>query len=559
MAATATIDIEVNSNQAIQDLEAFEHKTEQLDANIKTFQGSIDLVGGSVEALVGGLALLGVESEWIENMEQGVLGAIAFADGTKRMSDGILALREGLVKSAAAQRIFNAVAKANPYVLVASVLLTAAAALGAYTFLTDEDTDATEENKEAKEDLIDAETRLKELRDEASGRITEIADLDSKNRKIAIDDIKQQIGTNETLITSLEQQRSNLLATTKGYVFMTDQQKLQYDQAGLNISQMKAENIVNKELIDGVEKLVKKRKDEKDAADAAKKATDDAAKAAKKAAQDAADAAIIQANTDFMNRLIEVQTLLADIRRGGMEDEQVFLEDLENSYTEQLSLLDAFYFEGLMSDEAYYEAKLQAEQNYIEAKAEIEKTANEATEAREQELADTVADAHTYLMNAKFDAAQTGIQLLASLAPQAEDTQKAFFAVEKAVAIGQILVNAAKEKAANAAYASTLGPAGPAYLIPANAATNFRTATNIASVVAATIARFKSGGAQPPGDNTPAVTPGLSFNDIASRTAQQPNTNNQGGPNATVRAYVVSGDVQNGLEADRQLIRRRVL
>lgn len=115
---SAKVDIKVNVD------------VDKAQANLDAFKGAIDVVGGSVEAVVGGLALLGIENKYIENLEQGALGAIAFADGIGRMSDGVIALskaqREGAVITKAfttAQRAFNAVAKTNPIMLIVMALV----------------------------------------------------------------------------------------------------------------------------------------------------------------------------------------------------------------------------------------------------------------------------------------------------------------------------------------------------------------------------------------------------------------------------------------------------
>ncbi len=118
MSAQAEIDIRVNTEGAQQSLDKF--------------QGAIDTLGGSVEVVFGSLALFGVENEWVKNLEQGAVGAIALADGAKRMTEGIIKFTGATTLAEAAQAAFNAVANANPYVLLATAILAAGTALFLY-------------------------------------------------------------------------------------------------------------------------------------------------------------------------------------------------------------------------------------------------------------------------------------------------------------------------------------------------------------------------------------------------------------------------------------------
>jgi len=119
MAAEARIDIVVEA--------------EDVTRSIEKFQGAIDILGGSVETVVGGLALFGVENKYIENLEQGALGAIAFADGTKRLADGLKDFVGETKLATVAQTIFNAVQNANPIFLIVTALAAATAAVIIFT------------------------------------------------------------------------------------------------------------------------------------------------------------------------------------------------------------------------------------------------------------------------------------------------------------------------------------------------------------------------------------------------------------------------------------------
>ena len=96
----------VQSNEQLQDsVEGVSRSTQQLDAdfdktlkrseiNIKRIGGSINLLGGAVETVVGGLGLIGIDEEVVKGFQQAAASAIAFADGTKRLFEGFKELTE---------------------------------------------------------------------------------------------------------------------------------------------------------------------------------------------------------------------------------------------------------------------------------------------------------------------------------------------------------------------------------------------------------------------------------------------------------------------------------
>ena len=85
--------------------------------DIKVLDGSIKLLGGALETTVGSMALFGISSENIESIQAATLGSIALADGTKRTFEGVKTLNAafqdagGLTKTIAEN--FNAAAIAT--------------------------------------------------------------------------------------------------------------------------------------------------------------------------------------------------------------------------------------------------------------------------------------------------------------------------------------------------------------------------------------------------------------------------------------------------------------
>ncbi len=142
MATTQTVNIDINANT--QDAE---QQVSRLENNIKTLDGAINLVGGSIEVLAGGLALAGaVTEEQAERFQTAAVGAIALADGSKRLLEGYKTLATETKVAATAQRIYNNVVKANPYVAAAVAL---AALTAAIVLIVKRTREANEEEQKA--------------------------------------------------------------------------------------------------------------------------------------------------------------------------------------------------------------------------------------------------------------------------------------------------------------------------------------------------------------------------------------------------------------------------
>jgi hypothetical protein len=121
--------------------EEFADKT---DRKVKAFQGGIDVAGGSVATFTGGLALLGVETDYIENIERATFGAFAFAAGLKQTGDGVVALVENTEIMSKAQAVFNKVLNASPIFVVLGVITAVTAGVYALSQALDTQVDAQE-------------------------------------------------------------------------------------------------------------------------------------------------------------------------------------------------------------------------------------------------------------------------------------------------------------------------------------------------------------------------------------------------------------------------------
>ena len=142
--ATVTVNVQANTGDATQDInqldsalegadvaaEQLNNSLEKQEARIKTLGGAINIVGGSVEVLAGGLAVTGALSEeQAEQFQTAAIGAIAFADGAKRVFEGYKELSEGIRAYGGAAKIartaqaaLNKTILANPYVAFAAAV-----------------------------------------------------------------------------------------------------------------------------------------------------------------------------------------------------------------------------------------------------------------------------------------------------------------------------------------------------------------------------------------------------------------------------------------------------
>ena len=195
------------------------------------------------------------------------------------------------------------------------------------------------------------------------------------------------------------------------------------------------------------------------------------------------------------------------------------------------------------NDEEY--AAVQKEIAANNKKNEKIKADNEA--ARNAEL-----QADISLQNAKFDAAQAGLNLLATLAGQNEKIANAIFVIDKALAIGKIVVDTQREIAGYYAANAALGPVGMAIATKQALIAKIRAGIGIASIAGASISKFKNGGSaggSSGGSQSGASAPSVSAQapmappqPQAQTTSLNTQTINALG-NQAQRAYVIESDV----------------
>jgi hypothetical protein len=231
-------------------------------------------------------------------------------------------------------------------------------------------------------------------------------------------------------------------------------------------------------------------------------------------------------------------------------------------------------------------AILQKQDDEIQAAMDKAKADREAKEAKEREefLKRTEEDnakrleqqkafneaqlaADQSLFDAKLGAAMGLVSALGSLAGENKKVANALFAVDKALAIAQVIVSTQREIAGYAANPTwTLLPDGGATIKAANiAAAKIRAGVSIATIAASSIAKFMGGGggavggggggaAQPQAASVPQSTNTNLFgqgNNMNNLSASQPNQQN-----ITVTAVVSETEItstQNKIKGIKQM------
>ena len=182
------------ATQATKNLEqANEMAAAETERRLDVLEGGVKLLAGSAEFAAGAFALLGEEgNEFFEATEKNVLGVLALGRGLIDITEGYRLLKQNLALAKDAQRAFNTVAKANPYVLLASALIAAAgafllfklrakeaqdqvdASIKAYEQLTQ----TTREKAQADIDAIETQERLRDI----TAEVNKLTDEELKTR-----------------------------------------------------------------------------------------------------------------------------------------------------------------------------------------------------------------------------------------------------------------------------------------------------------------------------------------------------------------------------------------
>jgi hypothetical protein len=489
---------------------------ERQEARIKIIDGAINLLGGSVELAAGAVVGLGLASEeGAKEFEAAALGAIAFADGAKRTFDGIKSLTEGLkayggIAGAArkAQAALNAVILANPYIAAGVAIAALTAAVVIYVNSLD--------------DAADAERKLNAERAKNLTFDADYADLQVRIATARGDDAvaikKQEIASRELRIEQLEASIAAEEDGKKRVELAKERRKLTQDQKVAIVELATAEKQAAEQVTKDEEAAAEKRKQaiEKRKADEAK------------AAQDRFDA-LNKENTDREERIRQHEENVTNIAKTAREQRLADAKFLADAEAED--------------DEAAFNKVL----------IDLEKRKQAGIQA-----AKDTADVQQALQDSRIaflDNTAAAVGALANLFGQGTAAFKAAALAEIAISTATGFINALDiaQKSAKAT-----GPAA-AFAFP------IFYASQIAAVLGAVAAAKNVLSTTPGGSgNIPTTGPTASSPSFAGAGATPLGGGFQAGapvttPSEPLRAYVVTGDVVNGIQAQGQIRRRRTL
>ena len=493
------------------------------EATIKTLDGAINLVGGSVEILAAGLATTGlVSEESAEKFQSYTLAAIAFADGSKRVIDGLKNLNEGLqvyggftgVARKGTIALFNVI-KANPYVAAATAIAGLVAGIVAYITITDDAAEAEKRRLQAIQDTLAEQNRQlsreERLAQARGAEIEELAEIRKQKMLNRLEDIKAE--RQKLQKDGVLENTARLNELEAEYFDLQNEIEAQAIETAAAIAERDARQAEQAE-----------RQKETDA-----KAVEDAKKNAAQLAADRekARADELAAEKKFLDETFRLQEELYNKQKALAEKRKADRQAI-NDYEHEL-LMDEF--------------------NATIANLEARKKAGEDAQRDEEERIANINEAISASLNAFSGLAQ-------SLADVQDETSKEGFEAGKKYKIAQVVTSAIQSSFEAFAGAQKFNAVVP----------GLGTAIGVASVAAIALASQKAiqdiqsaqfGGTNVPNvsvsSNVPTGQPSLGTTSQGGFLALAPPTTSA----PPIRAYVVTGDVADGLSAEQQLQTRR--
>jgi hypothetical protein len=553
------------TDEATQSTDKLEQATdginsEEFERKLQTMEGAVKVLAGSFEFLAGAASLLGVEDNaFFKELEENVIGVLALSRGAIDAAEGIRLLAQNQRLAAAAQAVFNAVANANPYVLLTSAIIAAAGALLIFKNNEEETGDVVVDVNDKLQKQINSFDKYNasiDRRIDAQRRLL-LAQNGELTLEQELDFIRQKKEERTNDIIRLEEELRDIIKFG-----VNEDEKERYALVNQTLD-ARREEIRVFELDIEVAKAedARKRKEAKEAANEkrnAEAAAKKAEEATKKAADEAA-AALVKETAILLNlkQLQEARTNILDeqgeleeeLYRAGLDERELAFRDLEDDYYRRINLANG-----------NAELLLQIEEQYRKDKDELTSNFNNVDLQRQMDFNQMVLEAEQGLQDAKFGIARAGVELFTALAGENEKAANIAFAIEKALAVGEVVVNLQRELAANRANPSwkLLPDGGLTLIAAANTKARINAGISIASILATTIAKFKSGGSPNINNNTDTTSPGGALGVPQPEVrfgGNQTIGTPEGIQSVPVRAYVLVSDVNNAQQANNQIER----
>lgn len=598
MAKTVAFDVEVNSGNSIKTLDSLKKELEQINAELeqteigsaaftklsdasrktaseiktlnKTFEGlepqqkteaflkGFEAISGAVAVTTGTLALFGVESETAGKIEQKVQGAIAIAIGARAIAEGALQARVAarLVAEKAAtvatqaatvaQGIFNAVLNLNPIFLLVTVL--AAVTAGIYLFTKAIGT-STEDVKKNNEALL----RRNQLLEDSANFQVRVAQATGQSATV----VKEaQIEATKASLATLEAEYKLAKAGEDKTKLAGEIKKAQDDLIiqELELGKVKQDEVdAEKKRLEDARKVradnAAKDKAERDRV-AKEKAAEDKAAADKKKMDDDARFKAEQDYLDNVNNLLQSEESKRILSVAKTYDDLIEQAAQFGRDTTELEAARGVAIQQVLDE--------QAAERLEKQKAADEKAAAAKKAVDDKKLADdkAIADANKFAQDANIANVQATIGALGSLFEEGTAASKVAAIADIAIGTGLGFVNGLDiaQKSAKAT-----GPAA-AFAFPLFYAAQIAAVLSAANQAKKILTTVPGGGGAGGTISKPTIqTPSNNFIPVGQQPAGTQLTPSFDAPTTPVRAYVISGDVSTGLEADSRLRNRRTL
>jgi hypothetical protein len=523
---------------------------------IRALDGSVKVLGGSVQGLVGGLGLLGIESEQFGKFEEKAASAIALGIGIKDVGEGIGQLSQVtgklpsvMKKATAAQKAFNLVVRANP---IGAVVTAISLAVAGFLLFSEKGKELIK-SIEPLNKILQKTVNFFKMIGRSLGLVAteeeEAAEKFKKSTDSRIADIDREVALRkakgeETVELEREKLQKLIALTEEG----SEEQKNALNDLAVfeeTLLKQKQDKIDEANKIAADKRKAERERIKKEAEDADKnriKSLDNIAAQFRKKAEDA------EADTEVKKLELEKERTLAELDRLKATEEQkkqikeYYATLIKEAEDEAKELADEEKDE---ADEEEYEKLKEQEEKKLQLKLDSLQTLSElfgqetalgkaALIAKQaillQELLGEAKGLTFKAKTAAKEAALDGVKSTSALAAGTAETAKVGFPQNIPLLIGYAAQAAGIFSAVKSAVSKTQQIAG---------ASGGGSLSGLISTAAPAIV------------STPtSANPTQNQLDVADATQSR---------QAPVRAYVIAGEVTSAQEADARLTQRRVV
>ena len=557
-----------------------------LEDKLQAADGAIKTMAGSLQAVVGTLGLLGIESEKFGDFEKKAASAIALGMGIKDMSEGVGKLAKSWNKAGLSAKLFGTTAKTA---LVATGIGAFVVLLGTVVAYWDEIVSVVDGVSTAQKGLLEtqeASTLEQQKQLDAVSQQENILKLQGKTER---EILELKMKETDEVITALEAQvqtqkevkNAQVAAATRNQMILQGMVRFilapltlilgTVDAITAAVSKIPGVGDIATNLEEsfsgGIASLIFDPEEVNKKGDEAIQATEDQITKLKNS-RAGYQLAVQKIDSDAAQKVKDQQAKTKEESDKAEKDRLKSLEDIRKEYAkraeddaaqtnlQKVELEEQRALDALIALGATLEQKKQIEDYYRQLKeaAADEDLQNELDRINQEKIA--AAELQAFKVSIVAQAAVDIADMLTMLFEGSKEAAIASVVIEKAASIAGIIANTA---VGNAKIVATLGPIAGAPFVLAN---KIGAGAAIVSTIAAAskaIGQIKNpssgggGGSSsiPSGGSVPG---GASVNQNLAIEAPQFQPEER-----AVRTYVLSGDVTSSQEADAKLNRRRSL